>query len=187
MGRRRFQKWEIESYRTWYADARQLLIDEFGSDNELMAGLLAATSPRQSVKKNWKSALQVYRTFKAGGPINLHGIMKPMHKNVYRALAGEPLSGEKVESFRQNLIGRWDAVTIDVWMIRWEKSDKKSLTKKQYRTLAKRIRRRAKSHNLKPCEYQAIAWSCIRSDNGLGYRSFKSVYDSMNRQMMLWD
>jgi hypothetical protein len=186
--KRKLQQWEIDNYRTWYADARRHLAEHYGTDADLVAGLLAACSPRMSVKKNWKVALQIYRTWKAGGPINLTGAMRTHHPNIYRALAGETLSGDKVESFRQNLCGSDNAVTLDVWMLRWYGSDNNErLTPKRYRALAKRVRQSAAYYRMSPCEYQAVAWTAIRSDNGKSYKSFSSVAAEMSNQRLLWD
>lgn len=179
---------EIRAYRTWYSDARDLIYREY-EDPELFIGLLAATSPRTQVRRNWTVANRIYRTYRKGGPINYTGCMKTHLPNIGRALRGEELSGLKVESFRQNLLGSDNHVTIDVWMIRWFGFDKTDgrITPEQYRMLAARCRRNAKSYNLTPAEYQAVAWVAVMSDNGRRPISFVSVWRSLNQQMTLWD
>jgi hypothetical protein len=185
--KRKLTQREIDNYRTWYADAHRYLDENYGTDASLVAGLLAACSPRKSVKTNWRVALQVYRSWQIGGPINFTGTMPCHRPNIMRALSGETLSGDKVESFRRNLCGDYRAVTIDVWMLRWLGSDKKSLTPKQYRTMAKRLRQSAAYYGLLPAEYQAVAWSAERSDNGKRPRSFTGVAKSLSAQLTLWD
>lgn len=165
-----------------------MIVREY-EDPELFIGLLAATSPRMSVKKNWKTAETIYRSLRRGGPINYSMSMKTHRPNIGRAIRGEKLSGLKVESFRQNLLGSDNDVTIDVWMVRWFKSDNTDgrITPKEYRTLAARCRRNAKSYNMTPAEYQAVAWSACRSDNGLKSKSFLGIWRELHAQMLLWD
>lgn len=184
---RTLTKHEIRCYRSWYSDARELLAREYGEDAELVAGLLAATSPRMKVKKNWKAALAIYRSWKAGGLINYGESMRTHRPNIDRALAGESLSGLKVESFRQNLTGSDNEVTIDVWMLRWFGCESKHTTPKQYKNLAGRCRRHAKKYELSPAEYQAVAWSACRADAGKHPKSFASIWRNLSAQMLLWD
>jgi len=94
---RRLTERECRRYRTWYADARSLIVREY-SNPELFIGLLAATSPRMHVKKNWKTAETIYKSVLRGGPINYGCGMKTHKPNIGRAIRGEPLSGLKVES-----------------------------------------------------------------------------------------
>ena len=183
---RRLTEQECRRYRTWYADARQVIGQNY-DDPELFIGLLAATSPRMPIKKNWKAAETIYRSLRNGGPINYGCSMKTHRPNIGRAIRGETLSALKVESFRQNLLGSDNHVTIDVWMVRWFGSDNARITPKQYRTYAARCRRNAKSYNMTPAEYQAVAWSAVRSDNGKKSKSFAGICSELNAQMLLWD
>jgi hypothetical protein len=41
--------------------------------------------------------------------------------------------------------------------------------------------------DLKPAEYQAVAWSACRSDVGLKSKSFISIWRELSAQMTLWD
>jgi len=165
-------------YANWYNDIADYLQLTYGDDAELVADLLAATSPRVHVKKNWKLALRIYDDFKAGRDINLKGIMKTMYPNINRALKGEELSGEKVKNFAKNLKGNLDAITIDVWMLRAYGLNDKSISKKQYTILAKRIRRESKRLRLYPAEFQAVVWTKVRYEYGFKHRSFLGARDN---------
>ena len=68
-------------------------------DPILFANLLAATSPRKTVKANWRLANRIYREFKAGSAYSRIGLMPCYIGNIDRALSGQPLSGNKVRSF----------------------------------------------------------------------------------------
>jgi hypothetical protein len=97
----------------------------------------------------------------------------PVHiANIKRAYNNEPLSGNKVKSFAENLKGNYDAVTIDVWMLRFLGINKTSVNEKLYNKLAEIIREQAKKEGLKPAEYQAICWTYIRSGYGYKYSDF---------------
>jgi len=168
-------------YANWYNDISDYLQLTYGDDAELVADLLAATSPRVQVKKNWRLALRIYDDFKAGRGINLQGIMKSMHPNVFRALQGQELSGEKVKNFAKNLKGNLDAITIDMWMLRAYKIDGGRITKKQYAILAKQIRKDSKKHRLLPAEYQAVVWTKVRYEYGFKHRSFLGARDNQKQ------
>jgi len=183
---RKLAKHEIAAYKDWYARANRVLIELYGGDSDLFAALLAATSPRMSVKRNWRLAKQVYHSWKNGGPINLNGTLPAHHGNIERAFVSETLSGPKVESFRKNLLGDYNAVTIDVWMKRWLGIDKR-LTLRRYEIAAGAIREQALDYRLKPAEFQAVAWCVIRRDYGFKVKSFALEYANDSGQLKLWD
>lgn len=183
---RKIKKHEYE-YRHWYTKARKILANTYGVDANMFAGLLAATSARNQVKRNWRLAKQVYDSYKFDGSINLKGCMPCHIGNIHRALKGEPLSGSKVEAFRQNLIGNDSAVTIDIWMLRWLDSDKQSTTPKQYNIFVDWVRKEARNYNMEPAEYQAVCWQACRSDAGLSPKSFAGMFASENAQMKFWE
>lgn len=132
--------------RGWYENSRRALEHVFGDDADLFAGVLAATSPQNSVESNLQNSLRIYRNWNAAGrPTDENAILKIMAKSV-NGMKGEEsvldawknntvsvlsggnvISGPKVDSFWTNLRSRArrssmgdvhpdDAVTLDAWM-----------------------------------------------------------------------
>lgn len=164
-----------KQYGQWYKTAATIIKKRFGSDYALVCDLLAATSPRKQVKANWKLAVRIYHAHKDGKPNPAQGLM-PCHKaNVDRALKQSPLSGNKVKAFAENLKGNAEAVTIDVWVLRYYNIKKETLSDKDYKELSDRIRAEAKEQNLAPAEYQAIIWTISRAKYGYKPSSFVSA------------
>jgi len=176
----------IESYgyyKDWYKNDYQFLINRFGEDADLMAGLLAATSPRVSMKRSWMLALQVYNAFKAGKEFDEAGYMPAHLSNIKRVLSGESLSGPKVTRFYKNLMGDDNAVTLDTWMIRFlTDGEKETVSEKEYKRLERNFKRTAKRYGYTPAELQAIVWIAYRKSQGLKPKSYKLVGDE--KQMM---
>ncbi len=158
----------------WYAKTAKWINNNF-DDPALFAALLAATSPRKQVRANLRLAARLYRQFRSGQELDLTGLM-PCHKgNIDRAIAGEPLSGPKVRAFYFNLIGDYDHVTIDIWVLRSVGEKRTRLSPKQYKRLEKKIKRRARYHKMSPAEYQALLWERERAKAGKAPVSFVSV------------
>ncbi len=183
-----------EDYRscTWYQDARELIVREYGDQADLFIGLLAATSPRKQVSANFKLAGKVLRSYndRAANPGHFGDTLAdlmPAHRiNVLRALRGQILSGLKVKAFMANLLGDLSVVTIDVWISKAYGINQKTLTPSEYSRLSYKIQKEAKSYNLRPAEYQALIWTAIRRQAGKSYKSFVAAWHDLC-QPMLWD
>jgi len=132
--------------RGWYEKSRAALQHVFADDADLFAGVLAATSPQNSVEMNLANALRIYRNWvSAGRPqdrqkiIDIMGqsvagtkgndsVLEAWINNTVEVLnGGNVISGPKVDSFWTNLRARarqtpygdvdpQDAVTLDAWM-----------------------------------------------------------------------
>ena len=144
--------------KNWYKQTRHIVETLFGNDADLFCNILAATSPRSSIRKNWNYATRIYKQYKANKGINFVGMLPAVKSNVKRALAGEFLSGQKVSRFAANLRGDMNVVTIDVWMCRYFGIDPVKLTPKLYRGLERIIKAGAVEAGLTPAEYQARCW-----------------------------
>ena len=118
----------------------------------------------------------IYRKWTTGQGLDLSQSIRTHHPNIRRAIRNEPLSGPKVSAFAANLMGDFERVTIDVWVLRYYGLSG-SITGKRYAELADRIRHEAREHGYDPAEFQAIIWTIIRKQYGLSYRSFMSVAD----------
>jgi hypothetical protein len=180
-------KLDIKRYGGWYHRAHERLKREFGEDADLFADVLAATSPRVSVKKNWRAARALYTAWLASGTIDPDLVPMRTHlPNVVRAFNREPLSGPKVQRFAANLKGNFNVVTIDVWMCKHFGVDQKSLTEKLYRVLERRVRDCARKHGCTPCEYQAAAWTVTRMKAGFKPSSFLSAAEDDKQMKWEW-
>jgi hypothetical protein len=129
--------------RGWYRNSTQAIVDTFGPDAPRFAALLAALSPQAEVPQNLEAALKVWNAWEGSGRIGRRGDIADLDKllndvmratpeggmmdahryNAIRALtADDPvrsiLSGPKVSSFHQNLMGDVERVTIDTWQSR---------------------------------------------------------------------
>lgn len=132
--------------RGWYQKSRAALQDTFDDDADLFAGVLASTSPQNSVEMNLQNALGIYRNWIAAGrPTTREAIVEVMGRsvkgnkgadsvldawinNTVEVLqGGNVISGPKVDSFWTNLRSRSrqtsmgdvapeQAVTLDAWM-----------------------------------------------------------------------
>lgn len=124
----------------WYEASFKAITDVFGpEDGARFTALLAATSPQTSVESNLFNTLQIWKNWtNAGRPksrakiLNIMGqsvqgnkgedsVLEAWRNNSFRALTQKnpmdiKLSGPKVQSFYQNLIGKYDEVTNDTWM-----------------------------------------------------------------------
>lgn len=143
----------------WYTNARQTLWNVFGEDGDLMAQLIAATSPRQRVSRNVDLALEAYQRYKVGlDPVPPTAM--PAHaENIHRAIRGEALSGPKVSRFAANILGDKDPVTVDIWMMRlFGLPYDKAPTPQQYRMVSEWTTQLAKDMGVSPSEMQAALW-----------------------------
>jgi hypothetical protein len=155
----------------WYTEIIDYIQKTY-ADSTLFAGLLAATSPRKTVRENWKLANRIYREHKAGKPYSRRGLLPAHTGNVDRAIAGQELSGPKVRAFRENLSGNPARVTVDIWIMRYYGMKNESPTAKEYLAIERDIVRQARRFNTTPAGMQAIFWTIARYNAGLSPSSF---------------
>lgn len=165
-------------YKNWYRRTRSLLIRKYKKDYKLFSGLLASTSPRFQVKRNYNTTLLIYNDY-INNPsqflkriienkkefLKKYKLLNAHYNNIIRTLSHDftrskklILSGNKVNSFYNNIIGNYNYVTIDVWIIRYFKINKRQLNISEYKYYTRIIRKLAKKLKLYPCELQAILW-----------------------------
>lgn len=151
----------------WYDRALKQIKEKYPEDYKLFIGILAGTSPRQKVENNLRMTEVIYREYIARGRPTDETSLKELAKlsdlparegNVLRAFKGLPLSGMKVESFRQNLLGNLDRVTIDTWMLTYS-GLKDNLNKARYLAYSQRVRVASRRLKWKPAEVQETIWS----------------------------
>ena len=159
---------DYDGARTWYETARADIRKTYGKDWRIAAALIAATSPQTDVRQNGKLARDAYNHWRAGTMEDWKPWLKAHENNVHRALAGAPLSGQKVENFRQALIGDRDAIVVDTWMLRAAGADVKAVkngSPKWIRITYEAIRLAAEATGLRGCEAQAVIWTTYRANN----------------------
>jgi hypothetical protein len=170
-------------HKNWYRQTRGLLIKKYGKDYKLFAGLLASTSPRFQVKRNYNTALKIYQAYLIRPAeflayavankkefIKYHKLLPAHYNNIIRSLSHSytrgkklELSGLKVNSFYNNIIGNYNFVTIDIWMLRYFKHPKNTLGVREYRYYTRIVRKLAKKVGLLPAELQAVLWEKQRN------------------------
>lgn len=169
----------------WYQDATKLIKELYSDNWRLFVDLLASTSPRQSVKRNWRQSAAILAAYidrenrpKRFGDL-LGNVMQSHLNNVVRALAGRPISGLKVSRFAENLKGNLDVVTIDTWICKAYGIEAKALTSRLYNRLERRIRADAGQQGMDAASWQAVLWTAVRRLAGKNVKSFVSVYQSI--------
>lgn len=172
-------------HKNWYRKTRSTLINRFGKDYKLFAGLLASTSPRFQVKRNFNTSLKLYRDYLKGKEVFLayavenkktfikkYKLLPAHYNNIIRTLSHNyaggklELGGMKVNAFYQNITGNYNAVTLDVWMIKYFKLNKGWLNIGEYRLYSRVIRKLAQRLGLLPAELQAVIWERQRAKEG---------------------
>jgi len=183
----RVSRTDVERYGRWYSQIRAVIVKRFGADADLFIDLLAALSPRSQVRRNWRMAVMVYTKWKRGLRVIdcLMGVMKSHQPNVQRALTRQPLSGQKVQRFAENLKRDTDAVTVDVWICRAFDADFLHLTAAKYAEIEAAIRRQATELGVRPHELQAAIWQVQRQTDGRKPVSFLCAIED-ERQMSFW-
>lgn len=186
-----------EAKKGWYAASAQALVDVFGMDAPRFAALLAATSPKTSVESNLTNALNIWvnwtkagrpqdpRTIKAVMGASVQGnkgedsVLSAWVNNTVTALSTQnpakiTLSGPKVDSFMQNLMGNSRRVTLDAWMANGlgiaqdifsgrptalqQSAGNPGITA-DYATVSAQMRRAGKLAGMTPAEAQETFWS----------------------------
>jgi len=147
---------------SWYREAGERcaqLAAEHGTSVQIAAGVVAALSPRMP----WSSNLRLAGLVLAG---QRHGCLQASLDKASKIIEGaDPLvvlSGPKTNAFYRALIGDFDAVVVDVWMLRALGHNKNACTPRQYEVFADTIRNAALEAGETPADFQAIVWCAIR-------------------------
>lgn len=141
-----------------------------------VAGILSALSPNNTFKSNIKSLEKFLRT-NGNCKVTTFGNQKKkalrileasddITENEVKEILGK---GLKTRSFFENIYRPFtsDAVTVDLWQIRWAKKlgiipQDGTLTDKRYRIISDEVKRLSKELNMRPHEFQALTWVQIR-------------------------
>ncbi len=153
-----------EEGKDWYKYTQGELENHFGTDAPMFVDFLAATSPNASVKANVALALKAYQQWKSGEDFS--GYMPSVKGNLERATQGIPPSGPKVTSFKANLFGNTESVTVDRWMARAMNWKRDNLTPDQYKFIDYNLTQVAKEAGVEPRQIQAAIWKAIKDAQG---------------------
>lgn len=144
-----------------------------------VAGILSALSPNNTFRMNVMSLEKFLRT-KGNCKVTTFGNQKKKAQTILAAsdsiseddvktLLGK---GLKTRAFFENIYRpkTSQAVTVDLWQIRWAKSmgiipKKGTLTDKRYRDISKAVTDYASGLGLLPHEFQAMTWTAIRGSD----------------------
>jgi hypothetical protein len=182
-------------YKDWYKNTTDKLRLKYGEDLCLVCGLIASTSPQMAVERNLSTAEILYQDYKKDSEKFLrilknktrfykkYGLFKPHYNNIVKTMGHDfktdlKLNGNKVSNFYRNLIGDYEAVTIDSWMLRYFDHDLSKINhvkKSEYMAYAEKIKEGAKVYGLYPAEYQAVLWIKTRLEHGeeaIGFADF---------------
>ncbi len=158
-----------EDMKGWYGGRDAGFITQaFGDDADLFIQLVAATSKGNSVDGGLTQAINVYKKWKGGQSVNTiitavgKGSVGLAKNEVNAILTGQRWDGEKIANFREALQLNNDAVVVDRWMMRAFGSQKIAPNAKEYKEIARLIRREAAEIGVTPIEYQAAVWTGIK-------------------------
>jgi hypothetical protein len=176
----------------WYKYARPELQKIFGHDTDLFIDFLAATSPNNTVPGNLTQALKAYQAYKNNIPFEAlpegKGVgMRTTIDNLYRAVAGQELSGPKVGSFSKNLKGDAEPVTVDRWMLNAlglnPTGEETSPSTKTYKFADYWLTQIAHEKGIEPRQLQAALWKAVRESAGESAETGASFNDMLNERL----
>jgi hypothetical protein len=142
-----------------------------------VAAIMSALSPNNKFDQNCKDL----ERFLLSGGLSKASTYQKQRDKAYTILHMENYcedsiknilgQGLKTRSFFENIYRpeTSDAVTVDLWQIRWAKKlniipMEGTLTQKRYRKIAARVKKYAKKLDIMPHQFQAITWANLRGE-----------------------
>ena len=165
--------------KNWYFEVNmycRILAEGYNIPLIKVAGMLSALSPNNKFDQNIKS-LENFIIHKGECKVTTFNGQKEKARiilfaddDVNEDTVKLILGGLKTKSFFENIYRPHtsNAVTIDLWQIRWAKkynvwkADWGSLTPKRYGIISDFIRDKAAARNLLPHQLQALTWTELR-------------------------
>lgn len=153
-----------ESGRYWYhAAARKIaaVASELGCEPKRFADVLAITSPRVKVARNWNLTLKYI------AHQSRDGMMKGVRAALDHYLATGEIRGPKTGPFARAVLGDEQAIVLDTWMAKAFKCPHEKLrTKAVHAECATRVRAAAGILGWTPAQVQAAVWTAaVRAAN----------------------
>lgn len=172
--------------RDWYKHATaqiDFVASAEGWDFDEFAGVLATTSPRCSVLRNIRMSLHFMKHR------DLRVVpMRGVRTSVRNFLAGKGIAGQKTRAFYDNLSGRYDSVTLDVWMayaLGIDQTDFNKLATREEAT--RRVVRVARRLRIEPAAAQAAVWTGYRRGKGYADSTFDVVREYLTARDNGWE
>ena len=161
----------------WYLDSRQAIENHLGNKigSDLAIQFIAATSPRNSVKRDLSLALREIDHYINHQPVSRrYGIASPtIYKNVLRVCGLRPLRGAKTLAFALALAGNENAIVLDTWTMK--AFNRPWIQGPELRHIPVIIRKIAKTVNMTPAQVQACLWTYAKTElNNTGHRELDS-------------
>lgn len=152
--------------KDWYRQSYQAIKNKYGPYTDLFIKLLAATSPRNTVKRNLFLANKTLKYIIDNKTIDFsYGIAnKAILNNVNRIIADKPINGPKVRAFSKALSGELDQVVIDSWMLKAFNIKRASPTPNDRVHIKTIINKLSDQMDLEPSEIQACLWSYAKNE-----------------------
>lgn len=146
--------------RFWFEECERVLVDLF-PDPTFAANLLAATSPRNTLRSNVKLFRRALFEWERG-ELDLTGYFPSVAGNVSRVLNGEPIQGRKVRAFAAAMTGDVNAVVVDMWLMRAFGYRGDRPTPSQFASITRDVRELAPYYGLQPRQLSAVLWAGCR-------------------------
>lgn len=169
------QREDYQALVSWYDNARAFcaqLAAEHNLTVNQVAAVVAVVSPQLSWEKNKLTARRIIENFFNGAPMTGVIAYPANIAKALRILQGEApesvVSGPKVTSFYNNILGNASSVTVDRHALHIalyglagesEKSGSITPTNKLYAVVADAYKIVADAVNLQPAQVQSVTWS----------------------------
>jgi len=148
-----------EGGRHWYRAAERAIRSEserVGVTPERFANILAITSPRVKVRRNWTLTVQYLMSG------SLEGIMKSSRAALAHYEATGEIRGPKTGPFARAVLGDRLAVVLDTWMARAFNVEHRRFASAAIREeCSRRIQAAAGILGWSPAEVQAAVWTAV--------------------------
>ena len=148
-----------EAGRHWYGIAERAIRTEaerVGVTPERFANILAITSPRVRVRRNWTLTVQYLTTG------SVEGIMQSTRAALAHYESTGEIRGPKTGPFARACMGDRQAVVLDVWMARAFGVEHRKMSGVRVRTeCTRRVQAAAGILGWTPAEVQAAVWTAV--------------------------